>query len=61
MKKPKRCANMKDGVYQVTTNYLCAGFIIKDGRLVDCAPILRNRISYWMSIAKWICDYEPKQ
>lgn len=45
---------MKDGTYQVTTNYLCAGFIVKDGKLMACAPILKNKFSYWATIAKRI-------
>ncbi len=45
---------MKDGIYQVTTSYLCAGFIIKDNKITDCAPILRNKIEYWKTIAKLI-------
>jgi len=47
---------MKDGLYQVTTSYLCAGFIVKDGKVVDCAPILKKKISYWKTVAKWISD-----
>lgn len=43
---------MRDGLYQVTTNYFCAGFTIKDGRVEMCAPILRRKIDYWMSRAK---------
>ena len=43
---------MKDGLYQVTTPYLCAGFVIENGRVTQCAPILRRRIAYWMTIAK---------
>jgi hypothetical protein len=46
---------MKDGLYQVTTSYLCAGFIVQNGVIIDIAPILRNRISYWITIAKFIC------
>lgn len=42
---------MRDGLYQVTTKYLCAGFVIRNGRVVDCAPILRKRIDYWKTIA----------
>lgn len=38
---------MKDGLYQVTTRYFCAGFIVKDGKVVDAAPILWKRINYW--------------
>ncbi len=47
---------MKDGLYQVTTSYLCAGFIVKNGMVVECAPILRKKMSYWKTIAKWIND-----
>jgi hypothetical protein len=47
---------MKDGLYQVTTKYLCAGFVIRTGRLAKCAPILRKRIAYWMTVAKRIGD-----
>ena len=45
---------MKDGLYQVTTKYLCAGFVIKNNKIIDCAPILRKKINYWRTIAKRI-------
>lgn len=47
---------MKDGLYQVTTSYLCAGFVVRDGKITACAPILRNKIKYWMTVATWIGD-----
>ena len=47
-------AQMDDGVYQVTTSYLCAGFVIQNGRVALCAPILRSKLSYWMTIAKQV-------
>lgn len=47
---------MKDGLYQVTTSYLCAGFVMKGGRIVAIAPILVKKWSYWKTIAKWICE-----
>lgn len=46
---------LKDGLYQVTTRYFCAGFIVKDGGVTHCAPILRRRLSEWVQIARWIC------
>lgn len=50
---------MKDGLYQVKTNYFCAGFIVIDGK-VDlskyCAPILRKKFEYWKTIAIRIGD-----
>jgi hypothetical protein len=45
---------MIDGVYQVITKYLCAGFVIKNGKVTECAPILRKKIEHWKTIAKKI-------
>lgn len=45
---------MIDGLYQVTTKYLCAGFVIEDGKITNIAPILRKRFNYWKTIAKRI-------
>jgi len=44
----------KDGLYRVTTRYLCAGFVVEHGRVTFCAPILRSRLAYWTSVAVWI-------
>jgi hypothetical protein len=33
-----------DGVWQVSTPQLCAGFVIMNNALVDVAPILRGRL-----------------
>jgi hypothetical protein len=46
---------MKDGLYRVITPYAVAGFVITNGQLVECAPILRKRFSYFKTIAKFIC------
>lgn len=45
---------LKDGLYQVTTSYLCAGFVVEGGRVIECAPILRRKLGYFMSIARRI-------
>ena len=42
---------MKDGLYQVTTSYLCAGFIIKNNEPILIAPILVKKFNYWKTIA----------
>ena len=47
---------MKDGLYRVVTNYLCAGFVIEHGDVTLCAPILRNKINYYKTIATWIAQ-----
>ena len=50
----KKGKNMKSGLYRVIYKGICAGFIIKDGRLIECAPILRKRFDFWKTIAKRI-------
>ena len=47
---------MSNGLYRVTTKYLCAGFIVENGRITRCAPILRNKIAYWKTIAIRVGD-----
>lgn len=46
--------NLKDGTYQVTYKNICAGFVVKDGKIIKIAPILIKRINYWKTIAKRI-------
>jgi len=46
---------MRDGLYRVLTGYLCAGFVVEGGRVVRCAPILRKRLGYWKTKARWVC------
>jgi hypothetical protein len=48
-----------DGVYDVTTPYLSAGFALRDGEVVWCAPILRRRLRYWMTVAVWVGPLPP--
>lgn len=45
---------MADGLYRVTTTYLCAGFVMQNGHVVMCAPVLRKRLAYWKTIARRI-------
>lgn len=42
---------MSDGLYRVTTGYLCAGFVVEHGRVTMCAPVLRRRLAYWRTVA----------
>ena len=46
--------SLPDGSYQVTTYYLCAGFVLEGGKLTMCAPILKKKLNYWMTIARRI-------
>lgn len=45
---------VSSGLYQVTTSYLCAGFVVRDGQVCECAPILRKKLTYWMIVARRI-------
>lgn len=47
---------MTDGLYQVTTRYLCAAFVVENGRVTKCAPILWKRIDYWKTVAVRISE-----
>jgi hypothetical protein len=52
----------KDGVYQVRSHPhnggkpFCAGFVIKNGRVTRCAPILRSRILFWVHRGVFVCE-----
>lgn len=46
---------MRDGLYGVRTSYLCAGFVVEGGRVTLCAPILRRKLDYWVTVARWLC------
>lgn len=46
---------LTDGLYYVTTNYLCAGFVVEKGVITRCAPILRKNLKYWVTVAKLQC------
>lgn len=43
---------LADGTYQVTANDWCAGFVIRDGRVIDCAPKLRKQLDDWWTVAQ---------
>ena len=42
---------MVDGLYRVTTSYLCAGFVVENGVITRFAPILGKKLAYWMTVA----------
>jgi hypothetical protein len=35
--------NLSDGLYQVRTRDICAGFVVENRKVIKCAPILRSR------------------
>jgi hypothetical protein len=42
---------LTDGLYRVTTHSFCAGFTVKNGAVLICAPILARRLGYWLQHA----------
>jgi len=53
---PMTASNLSDGLYRVATSYLCAGFIVEEGRITRCAPILRRKLHYWLTVATRIAS-----
>jgi hypothetical protein len=47
---------LQDGLYRVSTNLLCAGFVVERGAVTHCAPILRRKLAYWMTRASRVID-----
>ena len=45
---------MRDGLYQVTHQGICAGFVVEQGQVTRCAPILRRRLTWWLTKARWV-------
>lgn len=52
----RRRPGLQDGLYQVTTDYLCAGFVIRHSFVIACAPILRAKLDYWFKVAVRVSD-----
>lgn len=42
---------LPDGLYRVTEGQVCAGFAIRRGVVVECAPILRAGLAKWWRLA----------
>jgi len=45
---------MRDGLYVVNRDNITAAFVVRDGDVTVCAPILRKKLDYWKKIARWI-------
>lgn len=39
---------LADGLYRVETPTFVAGFVIREGQVARCAPILARRLRYWL-------------
>lgn len=51
---------MKDGLYAVVMKNWAAGFVVEGGKVTMCAPILRKRLGYWMTVARCVPVKGPK-
>lgn len=51
---------MKDGLYIVDRNNIYAAFVVREGEVTICAPILRKNLEYYKQIAKYV-PTEPLQ
>ena len=47
---------MRDGLYRVCYKNICAGFVVCNGCVTKCAPVLHKRIKFWMTIAERVGD-----
>lgn len=45
--KSTESTSLIDGLYYVRTAYLMAGFVVRAGRVVAVAPILRGKVRRW--------------
>ena len=45
---------MIDGLYVVNHGTICAAFVVRDGKVTTCAPVLRDKLDYWKTKAKWV-------
>lgn len=43
-----------DGLYRVVHKHFVAGYVMKGGKCVACAPILRNKLRHWMTFAEFV-------
>lgn len=47
---------LKDGLYAVDVQGICAGFVVEGGLVTQCAPILARKLWYWVTKGEWICE-----
>jgi hypothetical protein len=47
--------DLRDGLYAVVQPAWIAGFVVENGTVTMCAPILRRKLALWMTQARWVC------
>jgi hypothetical protein len=45
---------LKDGLYVVNHGTTTAGFVVREGKITVCAPILRKNIEFFARKAKFV-------
>jgi hypothetical protein len=45
---------LKDGLYIVNHANVTAGFVVREGKVTVCAPVLRKNIDFFARKAKWV-------
>jgi hypothetical protein len=46
--------NLRDGCYIVDHGTIYAAFVVRRGKVTQCAPVLRKRFDYLVRFATWI-------
>lgn len=44
---------MKDGLYVVNHGSITAAFVVREGEVTECAPVLRRNFEFFARKAKW--------
>ena len=52
--------DLSDGLYAIVTQDWAAGFVVERGSVTMCAPILRKRLSYWITVARRVPECPPR-
>lgn len=45
---------MRDGLYVVDSGNINAAFVVRNGEVTSCAPVLRKNLGHWKMVAKRI-------
>lgn len=45
---------LRNGLWRVTRGTLCAGFVVSEGLITRYAPVLRKKLVYWITVARWL-------
>ena len=45
---------MRDGLWIVDRGSIYGAFVIREGQVTVCAPILRKNIGWYKTIAQWV-------